>query len=309
MGTVVAWIIAGQWPLRSVPFVGMNWLKVQWSCSKTRPTLRRMRRKPHVKGDSDETDFSLVLGGPLYQLLIRARLARPPLELLHRRLIVIPLFAWLPLLVLSALEGHAIGGVAVPFLEDVEAYARFLVAVPLLLIAEVLVHRRLRELVHEFLDNGIIRADAVPRYLALIERAKRRRNSMATELAIIAFVFLIGPWAWRHGIALQIDTWYAIGGAPTLAGKWFSYVSSPIFQFLLLRWLFRLALWWRFLWQVSRLPLDLKPLHPDRAGGLGFLSRSLAAFLPVMIAQGAVVSGLILSRVLNGIGTASQYHA
>ena len=61
-------------------------------------------------------------------------------ELVRRRVILLPLLAWLPLLVLSALEGQALGGhVAVPFLLDVEAHARFLVALPLLIVAELVV--------------------------------------------------------------------------------------------------------------------------------------------------------------------------
>ena len=60
---------------------------------------------------------------------------RRALELLRRRVLVICLFAWVPLLVLSVLEGHAWGGaVQVPFLLDVHAQARFLVALPLFII-------------------------------------------------------------------------------------------------------------------------------------------------------------------------------
>jgi hypothetical protein len=44
-------------------------------------------------------DFSLILGGPLFQLFRRAHLSGGVLELLHRRIIVITMFAWLPLLV------------------------------------------------------------------------------------------------------------------------------------------------------------------------------------------------------------------
>jgi len=55
-------------------------------------------------------DFSLVLGGPLFQLLRRAHLTGGTLELLRRRIFVISLLAWLPLLVLSALEGQALAG-------------------------------------------------------------------------------------------------------------------------------------------------------------------------------------------------------
>jgi hypothetical protein len=65
-------------------------------------------------------DFSLVLGGPLYQLLRRARISGDALELVRRRALVLALLAWLPLLLLSVLEGRAFGeSVAVPFLRDI----------------------------------------------------------------------------------------------------------------------------------------------------------------------------------------------
>ena len=58
----------------------------------------------------EPTDFSLVLGGPLYQLFRRARLSGDTLELLRRRILIISLLAWLPLLVLTALQGQLLGG-------------------------------------------------------------------------------------------------------------------------------------------------------------------------------------------------------
>jgi len=54
-------------------------------------------------------DFSLVLGGPLYQLFRRTSLAGDALQLLHRRIIALVLLAWGPLLVLSVAEGTAWG--------------------------------------------------------------------------------------------------------------------------------------------------------------------------------------------------------
>lgn len=59
-----------------------------------------------VPGDRlvrDPQDFSLVLGGPLFQLLRRAHLSDGALMLVRQRILVLSLFAWLPLLVLSAL--------------------------------------------------------------------------------------------------------------------------------------------------------------------------------------------------------------
>src|SRR5262245_34920699 len=117
-------------------------------------------------------DFSLVLGGPLFQLLRRSHLSGDALELMRRRLIFIPLLAWLPLLVLSALEGRALGGnVAVPFLLDVEAYTRFLVALPLLIIAELVVHQRMRLVVQQFLERNLIPENALTQFEAAVASA------------------------------------------------------------------------------------------------------------------------------------------
>jgi hypothetical protein len=61
----------------------------------------------HPSTPSAETpDFSLVLGGPLYQFFQRAYLSGTGLELLHRRMIFIPLLLWLPALFLSVMDGY-----------------------------------------------------------------------------------------------------------------------------------------------------------------------------------------------------------
>src|SRR4026207_1508686 len=94
---------------------------------------------------NEPADFSLVLGGPLFQLWRRSHLSGDALEQVRQRFIIISLFAWVPLLLLSALEGRTLGGSAtVPFLLDVENHVRFLVALPLLIIAELVVHQRMR---------------------------------------------------------------------------------------------------------------------------------------------------------------------
>lgn len=256
-------------------------------------------------------DFSLILGGPLYQLFLKTRLARPPLELLHRRMLVIPALAWLPLLALTMLEGYALGGVSIPFLHDIETYARFLVAMPFLILAEPVVHSWTREIVWQFRERGIVPAESMPRFQAAIDSAMRLRNSITAEIVLLAVVFVLAPWLWQHGMALQTDTWYATDDDGridlTRAGWWFVHVSAPMFQFLLLRWWFRLAIWWRFLWQVSRLSLEIKAAHPDRAGGLGFLGEGVYGFMPLLFAQGAVVSGLIASRILTGVRAAIEF--
>jgi hypothetical protein len=107
---------------------------------------------------------------------------------------------------------------------------------------------------------------------------------------------------WPNFIALSSTaTWYAIpasdGMTLSLTGKWYLYVSLPVFQFLLMRWYYRVLIWGRFLWQVSRIELSLIPTHPDRVGGLGFLAIVSFAFTPLALAHGALLAGMIANRI------------
>lgn len=264
---------------------------------------------PGVSGEQDllrdPYDFSVVLGGPLYQLIRRAHLTEGALGLLRRRVVVISLFAWAPLLALSALGGEAWGdAVRVPFLLDFDAHARFLLALPLLIAAELVVHRRMRPVARQFLERGLIPDESRARFDAALASAIRLRNSVAAELLLVAVVYLVGiVYVWPQYAALSVATWYATPAGDgvdrqlSMAGWWFAYVSLPIFQFMLLRWYFRLFIWIRFLWQVSRCRLSLLPTHPDRTAGLGFLSTTVAAFAPVLAAHGVLLAGPIANQI------------
>ena len=249
-------------------------------------------------------DFSLVLGGPLFQLFRRAHLAGNALEMLRRRVLVITCVAWLPLLLLSALSGHIRDEtVAIPFIYDIEAHVRFLVALPILIAAELLVHLRLRPVVEQFVVRGLIVSEDLPRFREAIASTSRMRNSLGGEIAILVLVYTLGLWVSRNQITLDTASWYSIpnGGQSqlTAAGYWYYLVSLPIFQFILLRWYLRLFLWFSFLWRVSKLKLRLVPTHPDRTAGLSFLGRSTNAFVPILVAQGALLAGLLASRIFH----------
>ena len=249
----------------------------------------------------EQPDFSFVLGGPLYQLFRRTHLTGPALELLRRRIVFFALLCWLPLAVLSAVEGHLFGGPKFSFLHDIETHVRFLISLPVLLLAEITVHRRLRPAVKNFIDRHIVSPEDLPKFDAAINSAIRMRNSILAEVVLLVLVFTGGIWIWRNEVALDIASWYAAprGGQMhlTWAGSWFEYVSVPIFQFILLRWYMRMLIWFLFLLRVSRLRLQLLPANPDRAGGIGFLGRSTIAFAPFLFAQGALLAGQIASRI------------
>jgi hypothetical protein len=248
-------------------------------------------------------DFSLILGGPLFQILRRAHLSDDALLMVRRRIVAISTIAWLPLLVLSAIEGRLLNGnVGVPFLFDVEVHVRYLAVLPLMIVAELVVHRRLRPLLQQFLERNLIPEKALPQFGAAVESAFRLRNSVLAEVLLIAIVYGFGIMVvWRQYGILTTTTWYATpapdGAALSFAGMWYGFVSLPVFQFLLCRWYFRLFIWMRFLWQVSRIELSLVPTHPDRVGGLGFLANTAYAFAVLAVAHGAMVAGMLANRI------------
>ena len=249
-------------------------------------------------------DFSVVLGGPLFQAFRRSHLTGDSLELLHRRLLLITLFAWLPLAILAIILGPSAESLGrLSFFHDVEVHVRFLVALPVLIGAELIVHSRTRPVVRRFVERRIVVPQDLPRFDSAIKSAIRLRNSVPAEIALLIIAFVFGPLLWNIRV-VSGPTWYAASGGRwhlTPAGYWYVFVSIPILRFILLRWYLRLFIWFRFLWQVSRLNLHLVSTHPDRAAGLAFLGKSAYAFGPILFAQGAMLAGLVASRVLyNG---------
>ncbi|MBK7592157.1 MAG: hypothetical protein IPI27_12990 [Betaproteobacteria bacterium] len=250
------------------------------------------------------SDFSLVSGGPLYQLLRRTRLSDDELQFTSRRVLVVAMIAWLPLALLSVMEGNGWrSGETLGFLQDMEVHARMLVAIPLFMLAEVWAHRQIPPVIRTFVHDGLVTDATRPSFEAAIDSAIRLRNSVVAELLLVGFVYAVGvAVVWRTQFALDVNTWYAVVDGellrPTMAGRWFAWVSMPIFLFLFLRWCFRLFIWTRFLWQVARLDLDLEPTHPDGLAGLHFLVLSERAYRPVLFAMGSVLSGMMANRIL-----------
>ena len=242
--------------------------------------------------------FSLVRGGPMYRLLVRAGLVLPGTLGIARRAIFFALVAWLPLLLLSAAEGLAVGNaVTIPFLHDPLAYARFLIAVPLLIIAERLIEPKIAVTAHTFADSGLLDEMDQGSYRSAITEAERWRDSAWGEVLVLGLAYL-GTLVWLAGeTTVQVSTWSvhvsASGERPTAAGWWYYFVSIPIQQFLIYRWLWRIVIWSRFLWRMSRLDLCLMPTHPDRAAGLGFLAIGHRSFGSIAFPVGVIWSAAV----------------
>jgi hypothetical protein len=266
---------------------------------------------PKLSGTKAE-DFSLVVGGPFYQFFLRTGIVRPPLDRTKWRVLLIVMIVWTPLLVLTILHGQFLSGVKIPFAKDFEAHVRLVIALPLLIVGEVTIHRRMKAILGQFLERQIITGPMLTKFEEIIDSAVRLRNSTVIELALIPIVFTVG-FLFREMMSLQTDTWFAAAAAngpvKTPAGFWYQFVSIPIFQLFLLRWYFRLFIWIRLLWQVSKLELNLIPTHPDRRCGLGFLDGIVPAMGPFLTSHSCLLSGALANRLIYEGAKLPNYYA
>ncbi|MBV8490571.1 MAG: hypothetical protein JO199_08580 [Candidatus Eremiobacteraeota bacterium] len=252
-------------------------------------------------------DVTLFTGGLFPRLLRRFGIA--PLRARNMSLVLLPVVAWLPLPILTAIGGRLLpGNLPSPFLQDISVHARLLVALPLLIVAGIVAEQRLRPTVEQFVARRLVPGEMLPRFNAAIETAFRWGDSIVPDIVAIVVVYgVVTPVVWHAKVAQGSSSWFAESATLSAAGMWFVFVSLPLFEFILLRWYYRLFIWARFLFGVSRLKLHLLPAHPDRVGGLGFLligTQGLAAFA---FAHGALLAGWVANQVLFGGATLPEF--
>jgi len=255
-------------------------------------------------------DFSLVIGGPFYRLLLRLGLVRREPPNILPRILILVFLTWIPLLVLSLLEGVAYGGaIRMPFLYDFAAYARFLVALPLLIVAEVVVDPLLRLVVRHFVSSGLVPTEETSAFERLLQGVGRLRDSALAEglALILAFLPLSLAFEWRTWSSPGMSTWQVTtsgsGAHLSMAGWWYFFVAGSIVRFIFYRWLWRLFVWSILLKRVSRLNLRLVATHPDLAGGLGFVTAGQIRFGILFFAGGAVIAATMANAIAYGGAT------
>lgn len=247
-----------------------------------------------------EADFSLVKAGPFWRVLqLRAfgggRLVQAG--------VILGLIGWLPLLVLSALEGVLISGPAIPFDASFGTHVRFLLAIPLMFAAEVWFDDRTGPLLRELARAGVVRPEERKSFDRIQLRARQLVESVWAEILVVLLTVILLIAGVRADIPGSVSTWrHALGvhGLLTWAGWWYAFVSMPIFQFLLWRWCWRLLVWTRILWQTARLDLQLVPTHPDLAGGLAALGMTQVSLSPLLFGLSAMMVASYAEDVLFG---------
>lgn len=250
-----------------------------------------------------ELETFFELGGPAFRLMQRVGVIQGTGPSIGRRSIAFIVIAWLPMLLFAALEGNAIGPTPrSSFLLDFATYARFFIAVPLIFAAESVVGPRMLAAGLRFVQGGIVQSEDRPAFLAAAARARQRCDAVLPEILFL-LVALLGAWflTVEELGGLRTTTWHAVitpvGLRISPAGAWYQFVAIPLVQFFLFRWLWRLAIWTLFLWDVSRLRLNLVATHTDMAAGLGFLGVAHVSLSIFPFALSCVFSAELAFRV------------
>jgi hypothetical protein len=206
-----------------------------------------------------------------------------------RRAVLVALAAWLPIAVWAFATGRFVSADAgEPLFQHYGIHVRCLVAIPLFILAEAVLHRTGGAIAHRFVSSGTVPAELVPRFESVNRSMARLRDASL-------------PWVLAFGAAIAVSivdrparsddalSWaFDGGGGLGFGGWWAAYVARPIFVALLLGWLWRIALVTVWMWRVGKLGLSLVPTHPDRTGGIAFVEKLPGAFALVTLALAAV---------------------
>ncbi len=246
-------------------------------------------------------DFNLVRGGFSTHLARRLGLAADTAARRSLKVALLVLLTWAPLALLSLLSGHfGFSHVAISFLQDPEVHARFLVVLPLLELAEIMVSRSLTLQLRHLREMGLVPERERGRFDAAVTEALALRGAAWVEaVLLIASYSIVIVSRLVVGISEGASTWERTDQGLTLAGWWLTLVGLPILYFLVLRWFWVYLIWARLLYRISRLELELTPTHPDRAGGLGFLGWGVACFAAVLVPISTVLSAGFAQLILH----------
>jgi hypothetical protein len=184
---------------------------------------------------------------PPIALQQRVGLVTPHKPNIRGRVLLVVLAGWLPLLLLAILQSlwtHS--DKYTSLLWEVGVHARYLVAAPLLVLAESLCAPQLNAIAQYFMSGTIVDGVAKPRLQASVGLVRRMLGSAVVEGLVLILAYLVALAAALSHSSGQLPVWaQPAGGMPrfSLAGWWHTLVSLPLLLMLILGWIRRLIAW------------------------------------------------------------------
>jgi hypothetical protein len=253
------------------------------------------------KGYPMVDDFSLSRG-IIHKLVPSLRMEGKSTKDISRRILILIAITWIPLLALAALQGLAFGDkVDLPFWKDFAIHSKFLIILPLLLIAEGPFDLRLKELTMQFFKSGILDEKDLGQFEDIKKKVIGLADSIWPDIVILIFIAANLLFRFISVGADQISIWIFLPDNLTSsiswAGIYLAIICGPLFQFILIRWIWHWVIWFIYFKKLAKLPLKLNSAHPDMAGGLGFLGYPPGPFIQVLFALAILFSTAIAEKI------------
>lgn len=239
-----------------------------------------------------------LLGGPLHKLGCRLGLVRNETNTV-RLGIALSILTWGILVMLSFLVGKSN---TVFSLNVIGSHVRLLVAIPLLFMCETLVAPKMAAFVQNIVRSGLVPEDERHSLASDIAKINRLTDSWIAETIFLLIAFAFPLLETIISVPGRTGNWEILltenGSRFGLILVWYIGFCLPLFRFLLLRWIWRMCIWWYFLWRLKNLKLHLIPTHSDGAGGIGYLEAVQEHFIPMILAIAAVYSASFAENIV-----------
>ncbi len=246
-------------------------------------------------------NLSLMRGGPTHRLLDRLRLIGPGTHSAIWLCVVLLALTFVPLAMYCALDGTLWRTAhGVPLLRDYAVLSRFLLALPTLVLLAPRSDDILRQAARQFAHASLVAPSRQESVLRELRKVRELRDARLPELIclLLAIASVFSGTTLGDRLPGVAEWSLAADGRLSQAGVWLQYVSTPLFRFVVLIWLWRLLLWTWLLWKLVRQRLDLHAAHPDGAAGLGFLGMAQERFAVMSLANGFVLCGAFANHIL-----------
>ena len=256
--------------------------------------------------DTNQTSpefFSMSESGPVHHALAKMY----PDKNKKKSVLLFLGITWLPLVIINAFEGTLFTGGQQSFLADVAMHVRLLVGLPMLLLIGAGIDKKVTDVEKYFSETLMKEKEQQFVFAKILKGTKKLANSAIAEiillLILIAVTISVGHGGLFNAEQGGTESWkLAVNeGNQVLsyAGRWANFISIPVYQFLILRWLWRYIIWAILLFRLSLTRLSLQATHPDKAGGLGIILLAQKYFNLIFIAISIVISGELIARLIK----------
>lgn len=257
-------------------------------------------------------DFLVARGGPFYTLQRQLGLLHETALRAPSRAALLVGLAWGVPLLLAVAAGDAWGPIADnPYLLDLRAWARYFVAVGLFILMEPRLEQSLHKHLQHFVRAPLLAFGSFEAAANAVNRALRRRDYRFVEMLLLLVSLAISMTLYLRLLDAAHPYWGVQlspqGNTLTASGWWLVIVSNPLFVFLLLRSLWRLAIWSMLLRELAGLELRLVATHPDGQGGLAFLGQYPNAYTLFVFAISCVLGATIAYELLDNSLSLTTY--